>query len=54
MAKKRTWTREKIAALTPEEYQRHRDEILEAVADGRIERGDGGVLGASVRSIRGA
>lgn len=37
-AKKRTWTAAEIAKLPEAEYDKHRDEIMAALKEGRIER----------------
>ncbi len=36
MTKKLPWTRERIRDLSPEEYAKHRDEIMDALAKGEV------------------
>lgn len=43
MAKKRTWTAAEIAELSLDEYEKHREELMEALKEGRIKPREPGV-----------
>ncbi len=48
-AKKKTWTRAEIQAMSATEYLQHRDELHLALVEGRIEQSNEGRMGNSVR-----
>ncbi len=51
---KRTWAESQIAKMSPDEYSKNRDEIMEALREGRIQRDRSVQLGSSIaqRSAR--